>query len=193
MGHSQKEKGRSHERIIQEAAAKVREAGLDGVAVAELMQTVGLTHGGFYRHFESRDELVAQAVERALKDGGSAVLAVTHSEAPAAEILGRLIDAYLSEAHRDNLGTSCAVSALVSDVVRGGDRVRAPYTDQVGSYIELLAKLIAPTRNKDRRAKGIAALSSLVGALSLARAVNDPALSREILKASASELKRQLL
>jgi len=103
-----------------------------------------------------------------------------------------LIDAYLSVTHRDGLATSCAVTTLASDVARSSDRARSAYSRQVSIYLELLARLIARTTPKSRRAKAIAALSTLVGAVSIARAVNNDKLSREILKSAAHELKAVL-
>jgi TetR/AcrR family transcriptional repressor of nem operon len=189
MGHSQADKDESHDRIVRVAAARFREAGVDGIGVADLMKDAGLTHGGFYRHFDSRDELVAEAIERALRDGGRVVEAVANSKQFP---LATLVDAYLSTAHRDGLATSCAVTTLAGDVARSNDRARSAYTLQVGTYLELLIKLIPGDKKRSRRIKAIAALSTLVGAVSMARAVNDERLSREILKSAADELKAQL-
>lgn len=188
MGHSQADKADSHDRIVQVAAARFRENGIDGIGVADLMKDAGLTHGGFYRHFDSRDELVAEAVERALREGARAVDAVANiKESP----LAAVVDGYLSTAHRDDLATSCAVTTLAADVARSNDRARSAYTRQVGAYLELLTKLIAGDKPRSRRTKAIAALSTLVGAVSMARAVNDEKLSREILRAAADELKQR--
>jgi|SRR6202521_587480 TetR/AcrR family transcriptional regulator, transcriptional repressor for nem operon len=192
MGHSQADKDESHDRIVRAAAARFRKTGVEGIGVADLMKDAGLTHGGFYRHFASRDELVAEAVERALRDGGRSVEAVVNSRRPPTVLLGALVDGYLSAAHRDDLATSCAVTTLAGDVARSNDRARSAYTRQVGTYLELLIKLIPGDKQKSRRMKAIAALSTLVGAVSMARAVNDEKLSREILKSSAEELKAYL-
>jgi TetR/AcrR family transcriptional regulator, transcriptional repressor for nem operon len=185
MVHSKAEKADNHDRIVRAAAARFRERGVDGIGVADLMSEAGLTHGGFYRHFASRDDLVAEAVEQALHEGAQAVAAVANArECP----LAAVVDAYLSPAHRDSLATSCAVATLAADVARADDRARAAYARQVGMYLDLLGKLIdgdAPAQ----RAKAIAALSALVGAVVMARAVNDERLSREILASTAAELK----
>jgi TetR/AcrR family transcriptional repressor of nem operon len=187
MGHSKAEKAQSHDRIVKNAAARFREQGVEGIGVADLMKEAGLTHGGFYRHFASREDLVAEAIEHALRDGAQAVDAIARlKRAP----LASLVDAYLSAAHRDNLATSCAVTTLAGDVARASNRARTAYTSQVGLYLELLTRLIAG--KKAKRGKAIAALSTLVGAVSMARAVNDEKLSREILKSAADELKAQL-
>ena len=187
MGHSRADKREHHDTIVGLAASRFREDGLDRVGVADLMHDAGLTHGGFYRHFESRDELVAEGVERALHDGGQAMAAVAESPH---DPLAAVIDAYLSVAHRDNLATSCAVTTLAGDVARSTPRARAAYTDQVGVYIDMLVRLLPPGERS--RATAITALSTLVGAVSMARAVDDEALSREILASAASEMKAQL-
>ena len=189
MGHSRANKRQHHEQIVGLAASRFREDGVDRVGVADVMHDAGLTHGGFYRHFESRDELVAEAVERALHDGGEAMAAVADSPH---DPLAAVIDAYLSVAHRDGLATSCAVTTLAADVARSNPRARAAYTGQVGVYIEMLVRLLPAGTGDRRRATAITALSTLVGAVSMARAVNDEGLSREILASAASELKGQL-
>src|SRR6202521_6066933 len=190
MGHSQADKDESHDRIVRAAAARFRKTGVEGIGVADLMKDAGLTHGGFYRHFASRDELVAEAIERALHDGGQRAFEVvaTAKQSP----LAALVDGYLSTAHRDGLATSCAVTTLAGDVARSNHRARSPYTRQIGTYMKLLTKLIMGDKPRSRRMKAITALSTLVGAVSMARAVNDDKLSREILKSAADELKAQL-
>jgi TetR/AcrR family transcriptional repressor of nem operon len=192
MGHSKTEKEKTHRRIVKTAAARFRERGVNGIGLADLMKEADLTHGGFYRHFDSREELVAEAVECALRDGWEAVASVAGGNRPPAATLRLLVDAYLSVAHRDGLATSCPVTTMANDVARCNARARSAYTKQVGTYLELLAKLIAADKRKSRRAKAIAALATLVGAVSMARAVNDEKLSRELLKSAADELKAQL-
>src|ERR1700704_3479144 len=183
MGHSQEDKARSHELIVERAAARFRECGIEGIGLADLMKEAGLSHGGFYRHFPSRDDLVAEAIEHALADGGQRV--VDTIQASHHSLLATLVDAYLATAHRDGLATSCAVTTLAGDVARSNDRARTAYTRQVGTYLELLTEWVAGNSQPARRKKAILALSALVGALSVARAVNDEKLSREILKAAA--------
>jgi TetR/AcrR family transcriptional repressor of nem operon len=186
MGKSRADKQESHDRIVRTAAARFREIGVDGIGVADLMKEAGLTHGGFYRHFGSRDELVAEAIERALQDGTEAVNAML---ANPRLTLALMVDGYLSAAHRDALASSCAVTTLASDTARSNDRARDAYTRQVERYLGLLVRLVGADPHKERRAKAITALSTLVGAVSMARAVNDPALSGEILQSAANELK----
>ena len=124
----------------------------------------------------------AEGVERALHDGGQAMAAVAESPH---DPLAAVIDAYLSTTHRDNLASSCAVTTLAADVARSNPQARAAYTSQVGVYIEMLVRLLPPGPTDRRRATAITALSTLVGAVSMARAVDDEALSREILASAA--------
>jgi len=193
MGHSRENKAESHDRIVRTAAARFREVGVDGIGVADLMKQAGLTHGGFYRHFASRDELVAEAVERALHDGSKGAFdAVAASKLPKQALLFALIDWYLGTPHRDGLATSCAVTSLAGDVARSGARPRAAYTEKVEAYLALFAHLIGDDKPKAARTKALAAWATLVGAVSMARAVNDDKLSREILKTAGDELKARL-
>jgi TetR/AcrR family transcriptional repressor of nem operon len=189
MGHSKAEKAESHKRIVKVAADLFRERGVNGIGLAELMESAQLTHGGFYRHFSSRDDLVAEAVERALADGSAVATAIA---AHPQSTIGSVVDAYLSLAHRDRVAASCAVTTLAGDIARAGERPRTAYTQQVERYVELIVKLIDHLPPKKRRAAAVTALATLVGAVSMARAVNDDKLSREILKSASDALKAQL-
>src|SRR3954454_1011369 len=104
MGHSQEEKAKNHQRMVDIAARRIRESGTDGPGVAEIMSEAGLTHGGFYKHFGSRDRRVAEAVEAAIVQGRDSLEAqVEGAEDP----LAAFVDTYLSTAHRDDPGTGC--------------------------------------------------------------------------------------
>jgi TetR/AcrR family transcriptional regulator, transcriptional repressor for nem operon len=186
VGSSQANKAASHERIVKTASRRMRRDGIDSVSLAELMSQAGLTHGGFYRHFESRDDLVAEAIETALSQGSERFQAAAKLGGP--EALAAIIDGYLSPLHRDKPETGCAVAALPTDIARTDERARAAYSRQVRTYIELLADL-TPARDHD---EGHLILSALVGALVLARAVDDRGLSDEILDSAARALRRHL-
>ncbi len=187
MGHSQAGKSDNHGRIVKIAAQRFRERGLDALSVADLMKEAGLTHGGFYRHFDSRDQLITEAVECALEQGGRRAAAVTAEGRKSA--LNTLVDAYLAQSHRDDPGQGCAVTALAADVARGNDAVRTAYTEQVRHYLDIIGAALKQEERKPVRQQAVLTLSALVGAVSLARAVNDEALSLEILKLAASALK----
>jgi len=190
VGSSQAEKAASHRRIVAAAAARIRRDGIGAVSVADLMQEAGLTHGGFYRHFDSRDDLVAEAVDAALADGSRRSEAIT--SAGGVPALAAFIDAYLSRAHRDAPETGCAVAALPADVARGEARTRAAYGRQVQRYVEQLAAL-APERDPQGARDDVTlVLAAAVGGLSMARAVDDAELSDEILARTARALHRHI-
>jgi TetR/AcrR family transcriptional repressor of nem operon len=192
MGHSKAQKARTHKRIVSIASKRFREKGLAGFGIAELMKEAGLTVGGFYKHFDSRDDLVAEAVNSAFGGWKRRVDASKSGGPPVS--YEKLIDDYLSEAHRDNPGTGCAFSALAPEIARSDKRTRALTSEQVRSDIQLIAALHPAKDERTARSRAILAFSALVGAMSLARAVSEVALSREILgtvtqllKNSASE------
>ncbi|HEY2055222.1 MAG TPA: TetR/AcrR family transcriptional regulator [Solirubrobacterales bacterium] len=178
MGHSQEEKAKNHQRIVEIAARRIRESGTDGPGVAEIMSEAGLTHGGFYKHFDSRDDLVAEAVAAALEQGEEAIGEVT---ADAEDPLAAFVDWYLSTGHRDDPATGCAVVALGADAARADTGLRAAYGAQVERYIAHLEELQGGG-GEDARRRAIAAVASMVGALLIARAVDDKELSDEILR-----------
>jgi TetR/AcrR family transcriptional regulator, transcriptional repressor for nem operon len=190
VGHSKAEKAKTHKRIVGIASKRFREEGLAGVGIAELMKEAGLTVGGFYKHFHSRDDLVAEAVGSALGRWKRRVNAAASGGPPVTH--ETLVDDYLTEVHRDNPGTGCPVSALAGDIARGGKRTRALFTQQIRDDIELVATLIRDTKEKDKntaRSQAILTYCALVGAIGVARAVSDEQLSREILKTVALRLK----
>jgi TetR/AcrR family transcriptional repressor of nem operon len=177
MGHSRDEKAKNHERIVEIASARIRESGTETPGVAEIMKAAGLTHGGFYKHFSSRDDLIAEAADRTFADGNQAMESVTEG---AEDPLGAFVEWYASAEHRDNPATGCGVVALGTDVPRGDDRVRAAYRQQVRRYLAHLERLLGG--DEEARQRATVALSTLVGAVLLARAVDDEALSDEILR-----------
>ena len=178
MGHSRDDKARSHERIVEIAAARLRESGTAGPGVAELMKAAGLTHGGFYKHFDSRDDLVAEAVDRALRDNDGFMTTLRAGAADLHAALGLFVDWYTSAEHRDTPGAGCAVVSFGADAPRADQRVRMAYIGQVQRYLVHLEALLG-----DRK-RAAAALSALVGAVLVARAVGPGELSDEILAAA---------
>jgi TetR/AcrR family transcriptional repressor of nem operon len=189
MGHSRADKMKTHKRIVKIASRRFREKGLAGVGIADLMKEAGLTVGGFYKHFDSRDALVAEAVSSAFGAWKRQVDAAASGGPPVS--YAKLIDDYLNEAHRDDPGTGCAFSALAEEIARSDKRTRALASEQIRNDIQLLADLL-PRKDKNKaaaRSKAILTFSALVGAMALARAVSDEALSREILKTVKELLK----
>ena len=188
MGHSRAQKAKTHKRIVSIASKKFREEGLAGVGIAELMKEAGLTVGGFYKHFDSRDDLVVEAVSSAF--GGWKRRVDAAASGGTSVSLAKLIDSYLNETHRDNPGTGCAFSALAPEIARSDKRTRAVTSEQVRNDIQLIATLLPGEDKRTARSQAILTFSALVGAMSLARAVSDEALSREILETVGEHLKR---
>lgn len=187
MGHSQKDKMETHERIVRLAAQRFRECGIDAISIANLMKEAGLTQGGFYKHFSSRDKLVTEAVTTALLQAQADPLSAQASRTGGAAFPSR-VKAYLNPLHRDSAGEGCAVVALVNDMSRAGHEARDVYTRQVNRAIDTYANLIANDATGQGRDHAIVAFSAMVGALALARAVSDATLSNEILETVSTYL-----
>jgi len=166
----------NRERIVDTASRLFREKGVDGVGVDAIMSAAGLTHGGFYGHFASKDDLAAEAVTRALERG---VEKQSHYTS-----LSDLVAWYLSERHLADRANGCAIVALGADMARQGDGIRRGLTMHVRAQLEHFTRLLRKGSAARRRRHAIATLAGMVGALTLARAVDDPALAKEILTAS---------
>jgi TetR/AcrR family transcriptional repressor of nem operon len=174
MGHSQAQKIATRQRIVEVAAKRLRERGIDGVSIADLMKEAGLTVGGFYKHFASRDELVREAFECALRD-------IESWEASIPTEPQRAMRSYLSAAHRDNIFRACPVSALVNDMSRCEGATREVYSRRVEKIVGLIAQASPALLDATKRAQALHILSACVGAVTLSRAVSDPDLSAQIL------------
>jgi TetR/AcrR family transcriptional repressor of nem operon len=187
MRKSRVETAQTRERIVSGASSLLRERGLINVSVAQLMSNAGLTHGGFYAHFDSREHLVAEAIRFALAQSAQRIYlsALKDGGRPG---YARLIERYLSPAHRDNPQSGCALASLGSEVGRDSDEARAVFSEAFAALITLLAKLSPERSPKARRTHFLGAISALTGALVLARAVNDTKVSEEILLAVKSSL-----
>jgi TetR/AcrR family transcriptional repressor of nem operon len=185
MKVSREQAAANRERIVEVAGKLFRERGFDGIGVADLMKAAGLTHGGFYGHFKSKDDLAAQACGRVLAH--SSQRWVRRAEVSAGDARAELIKQYLSEAHRDASGSGCVLAALGSDAGRQGRAIRHALTEGLGSLVGVLTKL-APGRSRAaKRKQALADMAQMVGAVVLARAVDDPALSKEILDAAIAD------
>jgi TetR/AcrR family transcriptional regulator, transcriptional repressor for nem operon len=187
MRQSAEEKARTHERIVEIASARIREKGIEGPGVAEIMQAAGLTHGGFYKHFGSRDDLIAEAAEHAF---AYADQTLDHHAHDPHDPLASWVDWYVSEEHRDDPGVGrCPVAALVGDVGRADDGVRGGYDALVERCLGVLEDMLGG--GGDARQQATIAVSTLVGSLVLARAIDDDTLSDEILRTVREALRHQ--
>jgi TetR/AcrR family transcriptional repressor of nem operon len=180
MRRSREDKARSRERIVEVAAARIRQSGTEAPGVAEIMRDAGLTHGGFYKHFDSREQLIEAALQQAMIEGDQRVTDVTEG---AADPLAAFVDWYVSAEHVADPGTGCAVAALGADVGRGAEPLRATYRAQVERYLVRLEQLLGS------RERATVALATLVGAITVARGLGEPVLAEEILRDVRASLK----
>ncbi|MEU1199898.1 TetR/AcrR family transcriptional regulator [Streptomyces sp. NPDC005813] len=187
MGHSQAEKAATRARVLRLASRRIRAEGVTRPGVADLMNEAGLTHGGFYKHFGSRDDLIAQAAAVALTEGTAKMERAARKNDQDAR--AGLIDAYLAKQHRDAPATGCALVSLGASASRGDQHFKEAYEQQVGTYLDLIAGLEDDA--EDARAEAMLTLSALVGAVLMSRAVADEDFSDELLETVADRLKQQ--
>jgi len=180
---SKQQAAESRERVIDAAAKLFREKGFDGIGVDDLMKSAGFTHGGFYRHFSSKEDLMSQASARAIEQSLDDWKRVVEQDPGGA--IDRLTKSYLSPIHRDNPGLGCLFAALGPEVARQHPPVRQAVTAGLRACIELLTSLVRGDSEEAKRHEAIRTFAGMVGALLLARAVDDPQFSEEILNAAA--------
>ena len=172
MKVSREQMAQNRSRILTEAGRLFREKGFDAVSVAEVMKAAGLTHGGFYGHFRSKDDLIAHAIGHA--EGSQS----------ATDSIGALIDSYLSALHRDHPGLGCPTAALAGLMRDQAPEIRAAMAQKLTTQIDSLSEAIPATDPAERRRAAVGSLSAMVGALILARSIDEPALSDELLAAT---------
>lgn len=182
MKVSREQAQHNRQRVVEAAARLFRERGIDGIGLAELMNSVGLTHGGFYRQFGSKEELVAEACAWAFARSAAKWerTAAAHPQQGAAAIA----DAYLAPEHRDRPGTGCAAAALAGDMAREGVHARQAFTHGVRDLVDVLARAGGHGSEQARQRDALATFSMMVGAVVLARAVDDAQLADDILHAA---------
>lgn len=178
----------THERIVDAAARAIRRSGYDGTSVAEIMKEAGLTHGGFYAHFPSREAMLAEAADRA---GADTVAATTRAAAaaPPDQALQRMMSAYLSKEHVKDMERGCPVAALGSEMPRQVPEVRRAATRRIKEMIDVVARQLPDWGQPGAHERALVIVSAMAGTLLLARAVDDPKLSDALL---ASALKHFL-
>jgi TetR/AcrR family transcriptional regulator, transcriptional repressor for nem operon len=191
MRYEADQKERTHRQILAEAANVIRVKGPERVGVAEVMNKLGLTHGGFYAHFASKDDLIAQAITSMFEQGFANFLRKTEGLEPQ-QALDCYVDWYLSKAHRDAPGRGCPLAAIAGDLPRLPETARVRFTEGVERLAAALAKLLKKLGSKDAEALAFSALAEMAGALTLARAILDPERSNRILEASAELVKARL-
>ena len=178
MRVSRQEAAKSRKRIVNAAACEFREKGIVATGLADLMQAAGMTHGGFYKHFGSKDQLIAEAVADAVEEAIGGMEAQPTINAAAA--------AYLSPHHRDSPASGCPFSTIGSELARMDAKAREAATAGVERLVSLLA---GKSRGKDARRRALVTASTMIGAVTMSRVVNDPKLSAEIL----SEVEKSMI
>jgi AcrR family transcriptional regulator len=177
----------THERIVEAAARAIRRSGYDGTGVADIMKDAGLTHGGFYAHFASREALLAEAANRAGAEGMAALSRIA-AAAPPEQALQAMLCAYLSKAHVEAAETGCPVAALGSEMPRQAPEVRRAATRSIKELIDLVARQSPDWGQPGAHEHALVTVATMVGALVLARAVDDPRLSDTLRQAALKHL-----
>jgi TetR/AcrR family transcriptional regulator, transcriptional repressor for nem operon len=178
-------------RVLSEAAAAIRRRGPAGVGVADLMAQAGLTHGGFYVHFESKDELVAEAISAMFDERYRGFRLYVEGKEPA-KGLAMFVDRYLSTVHRDGIESGCPLPSLSSDVARLPLAARRRFAAGAERLTQGIANVLRELGKADPRGLAASMLAEMVGALALSRAVADPELSKQILASSREAIKRRM-
>lgn len=188
MRVSKEQAAENRDRIIAVAGRLLRERGVDGVGVDALMQAAGLTHGGFYKHFASKDALVAVACERVMANNAAKWAQArkrARDETLDTNVLETWVRSYLSLAHCEAIGDGCVFASLAADAGRRQGAMRRVFTNGLAASVEHLASLF-PGRSAKRRERALATMAALVGAIVLARATNDETIRAELLSATAA-------
>jgi len=190
MNEATTPKARTRARILDEAAKAMREKGADGIGVAALMKRAGLTHGGFYAHFENRDDLVAHAVDRMFQDSDF-VLERHLAGNEAAKGLSELIDYYLSEETWKHTDRGCPLPSLGGEASRMPTAARQRFSDGIHAFRAALAASLAALGSPDPESLAASVLAEMVGAMTLARTLDEDA-ARAALRASREQLTRRI-
>ncbi len=177
MRKSREEAAETRKRIVRAAAREFREKGIVATGLADLMKAAGLTHGGFYKHFASKDQLVAEATVAAM----DSIL----EELAAHPTVNSAVAAYLSTRHRDNPASGCPLAALGGELARSDKKARAAAT---AGFVRLVDILAGKARTADVRQRALVAAATMIGAVTMSRVVRDPKLSAEILGAAEKNL-----
>ncbi|MCP4005595.1 MAG: TetR/AcrR family transcriptional regulator [bacterium] len=176
------QKAEAHSRIVAAAARQIREEGLSGAGVQRIMEEAGLTHGGFYGHFDSKEELLGEALKSAMAIGRNRLR--VPDAASRAERRESMLSVYLSRAHRDNPGVGCPLPSTSAEVARAPESLRRAYDEELRETIASFEKELSDSQDEDAHTRAVGTLALCVGSLVLARAALDSELSDDILDSS---------
>ncbi|WOI11681.1 TetR/AcrR family transcriptional regulator [Thalassospira lucentensis] len=187
MRVSREQATRNRQNVIDVASRLFREHGFDGIGLKDLMKSAGLTQGAFYKQFASKEDLIAQASQRAL--GGSTEQWIEATEKNPDNPLEAAVAFYLSKDHQEARMDGCPIVALGADAARQSPDVKASFEAGVKAHLDVLGQMISTASEAEREEKSIAILSLMVGALTLARVVNDPEMAKSFLDAAAKKVR----
>lgn len=182
MRYSREHKQETHDRIVKKASVRLREKGAHGIGVADLMKEAGLTHGGFYAHFDSREALVIEAFAYAMDRSMEHWRKQSDQVAPEKQ-LAQIVETYLSALHRDNPGHGCSIPALGAEIARESPKTRKAFAGKLDEMVEMMTDFIPNLPRKAARKQAIATLATMAGTMLLARIAGSSELSDEVLKA----------
>ncbi|MEI9929087.1 MAG: TetR/AcrR family transcriptional regulator [Rhizomicrobium sp.] len=191
MRYSESRKAETHQKLLKIASRALREKGPDNLAVAEVMKEAGLTHGGFYAHFKSKDALLSEALMAVFARAGANIDRMTEG-LPPRHALATYIDFYISPRHRDNPSTGCPITALNSDTPRQSPKFRETFDQGVKYLVARIAGWLAAGGHSEPDALAASVLSAMAGAVAVSRAVSDKGLSDEMLEAARAGIKARL-
>jgi TetR/AcrR family transcriptional regulator, transcriptional repressor for nem operon len=182
MRYSREHKLETHARIVRKASVKLREKGAHGIGVADLMKDAGLTHGGFYAHFDSREALVIEAFSHAMDQSTERWRKLVEGTPPEKR-LARVVDNYLTPLHRDDPGRGCAIPTLGAEIARESSRTRKVFAGRLEQMIDVLADQIEGVPRRAARRQAMSAMATMMGTLVMARIAGSGEFSDEILSA----------
>ena len=182
MRYSKEHKQETHARIVKKASVRLREKGAHGIGVADLMKDAGLTHGGFYAHFDSREALVIEAFAYAM-DRSTERWRKVADETPPDKRLATIVENYLTPVHRDDPGHGCAIPTLGAEIARESAKTRKAFAAKLEAMVDMMADQILDVPRKVARKQAVAALATMMGTLVLSRIAGNGEFSDEILAA----------
>jgi TetR/AcrR family transcriptional regulator, transcriptional repressor for nem operon len=182
MRYSREHKLETHARIVKKASVRLREKGAHGIGVADLMKDAGLTHGGFYAHFDSREALVIEAFTHAM-DRSTERWRKLAEETPPEKRLSMIVNTYLTPIHRDDAGHGCAIPALGGEIARESAKTRRVFAGRLEQMIDMLAEQMPGLPRKTARKQATAAIATMMGTLVMSRIAGSGDFSDEILGA----------
>jgi TetR/AcrR family transcriptional regulator, transcriptional repressor for nem operon len=182
MRYSREHKLETHARIVKRASVRLREKGAHGIGVADLMKDAGLTHGGFYAHFDSREALVIEAFAHAM-DRSTERWRKIGETTPPDKRLAMIVDSYLTPVHRDDPGHGCAIPTLGAEIARESPKTRKAFAAKLEQMIDMMADQIPDISRKAARKQAVSAIATMMGTLVMARVAGTGEFSEEILAA----------